>query len=85
MLFEKEGSTGSNILYGNWISDTPVWIRVKARLAPLEPGAYRLVCSAYRVRDRGGNLEEEIAFGKLNKGAFQKILNECAAELGNAE
>src|SRR5512133_2948090 len=70
MLFERKGSTGSNILYGNWTGDTPVWIRVKAQLVPLEPEVFRIDCTAYRVRDRGKTLEEEIPFGAMNRGHF---------------
>lgn len=78
--YEKEGSVGSNILYGNWLGEG-VWIRVKAHLVPIGPGDFRMDCMAYRVRDRGSSVEEEIPFSRINKGAFQKLLNECAEKL----
>jgi len=78
MLFEKEGGKMSNIAYGNWISDTPVWIRVKAAVVSAGELSYRLECRAYVVRDRGGSTEEEIPMGRLKAGHYQKILDEVA-------
>ncbi len=84
-LFEREGSLGTSIMYGNWVTEEKsVWIRVKVRLVPIQPELFRLDCNACRVRDRGSSVEEEIPFGKLNRGHFQEILDECASSLKGA-
>jgi hypothetical protein len=81
MVYEKKASVGNNLLYGNW--DSALWIRVKARLASIEPTVFRLECDGYRVRGRGERIEEEMPYSRMNKGHFQEILDEVAAKLGN--
>ena len=79
MTYEKQGSFGSSLLYGNW--DAAIWIRAKVRLVPVEPGVFRGDCDAFRVRGRKERLEEELAFGGMNKGHFQDLLDEAVTRL----
>lgn len=79
MVFEKPGSKLSNIVYGSWIGDTPVWIRVKLFLAPAGEQEYTLECKAYHVQDKGSATEEELKIGRLGSGAYRKLLDEIAA------
>lgn len=81
LYFEKQGSRMNNFAYGNWVGDTPVWIRVKAGIVPMADVTFRLRCSAYMVRDIGGSTEEEIALSKFQRGPYQKILDEVAKRL----
>jgi hypothetical protein len=79
LVFEKEGSTWSNLAYGSWLGDTPVWERVKVAIEPVAEAAFRLQCQAYRVQDRGGALEEETKIGQAHARPYEKLLEEVAA------
>jgi hypothetical protein len=81
LLFEKRGGAMSNFAYGSWLGDDPVWIRVKALIMPAGEMTYRLQCSAFMVRDRGGATEEEVALTRLHHGSYQKLLDEVANRL----
>jgi hypothetical protein len=78
LVFEKEASKFSNLAYGNWIGDVPVWTRVKVSIVPAGEATYSLECTAYNVRDKGGATEEEIKM-HMGKGTYQKLLDEIAA------
>jgi hypothetical protein len=78
LVFDKEGSKMNNFAYGNWLGDTPIWIRVKAAIVPLGEMSCRLQCHAYLVRDRGSASEEEITVSRLHKGQYQKLLDAVA-------
>lgn len=78
LVFEKEGSKMNNVAYGNWLGDTPVWLRVKAAIVPMEAMSCRLQCHAYMVRDRGGATEEEITLSRFHNGQYQKLLDQVA-------
>ncbi len=80
LIFEKPGSKLSNLAYGNWIGDVPIWTRVKVSIIPTGEARYTLLCIAYNVRDRGGATEEEMKISKMSSGRYQKLLNEVAAK-----
>jgi hypothetical protein len=82
LVFEKEGSSWRNIAYGNWIGDTPIWIRVKASIVPVEEATFRLECHAFMLRGKGETTEEEIPISNFNSGHYQKLLDEVAERLG---
>jgi hypothetical protein len=81
LLFEKQAGGMSNFAYGSWLSDDRVWIRVKILVLPAGEMKFRLQCSAFMVRDRGGSTEEEIALSRLRRGSYQKLLDEVALRL----
>ena len=78
LVFEKEGSKMSNFAYGNWMGDTPIWMRVKAAIVPAGEMRSRLQCHAFLVRDRGSAAEEELPVSRLHRGQYQKLLEEVA-------
>jgi len=80
LVFEKQGSGMSNFAYGNWLGDEPIWMRVKVNIVPAGEMTFRLQCSAYIVRDRGGATEEELAVSKVRKGKYKKLLEEVARQ-----
>ena len=83
LVFERQGSTMDNLAYGNWIGDTPVWVRVKASIVPVAEAVFRLQCEAFLVRDAGSPIiEEEIKISHLRSGPYQKILDEVARRFG---
>lgn len=79
-VFEKKASTLNNIAYGNW-TETPVWVRVKVVVVPVNDEVTRIECHAYLLRDHGANTEEEIAVSSLRSHPYQKLLNEVALRL----
>jgi len=81
MVFEKEGSRMNNFAYGNWVGDTPVWIRVKGSVVPVGEMSCRLQCNAYLVRDIGSAAEEELPVSSLHRAPYQKMLEEVAKRL----
>jgi hypothetical protein len=81
MVFEKEGSRMNNFAYGNWMGDTPVWIRVKASIVALGEMSCRVQCAAYLVRDIGSAAEEELPVSSLHRGLYQKMLEDVANRL----
>lgn len=84
MVFEKQGSRMNNFAYGNWVGDTPIWIRVKSSVVPVGDMSCRLECTAYLVRDIGGASEEELPVNSLHKRPYQKMLEEVAKRLSGA-
>ena len=78
-LFERRGGSMSNFAYGSWLSDDPVWIRVKASVVPAGEMKYRLQCFAFVVRDKNGATEEELSLTQLHHHTYQKLLDEVAA------
>ncbi len=81
-VFEKEGSQLRNLAYGNWIGDTPIWIRVKASIVPVEEATFRLECHAFMLRGKAETTEEEIPISNFHSGPYQKLLDEVAKRLG---
>jgi hypothetical protein len=79
--FDQQGSKMDNFAYGNWIGDTPIWIRVKAKLRPIGEAAFRLECQVVVVRDRGGATEEEVPAHGFKRAPYQKLLDEVATRL----
>ena len=81
LVFEKQGSHMNNFVYGSWLSDEPVYIRVKAAVLPAGEMRSRLECRAYMVRDAGGSTEEQLNLSNVHKGTYQKLLDEVAKRL----
>lgn len=81
LVFEKKASAMSNIAYGSWLGDTPIWLRVKAAVVPAGEMTFRLQCAAYRVSDKGSAAEEEVAISHLGNRPYQKLLDEVARRL----
>lgn len=79
-VFEKEASRMDNLAYGDWISDKPVWLRVKAELVPLSEAHFRLQCSPVLVQDKNESLEHELKV-TFRKAPYQKLLEEVARRL----
>ncbi len=81
LVFEKRAKGISNLTYGNWADDTPLFTRVKVEILPAGERTYRLQCQAFMVRDRGSPVEEEIKLSRLRSHAFQQLLEEIANRL----
>ncbi len=81
LVFEKKAGEMSNIAYGNWLGDTPVWERVKADIMPVGETVCQLECTAFLIRDKGGATEEEIRLSKLHRGPYQKLLEQVAGRV----
>lgn len=82
-VYEKKGSTLSNITYGNW-TGTPIWVRVRTRLVPIGEAAFELRGEAFFVRGKDEPVEEELPVSRLRAGQYQKILNQIAQKLHDA-
>ncbi len=79
LVFEKRGGKFTNLAYGSWGGDTPVWTRVKLAIIATGEGEYTLQCKAYHVLDRGSSTEEELKIGRMGSGPYHKLLDEIAA------
>jgi hypothetical protein len=80
LVFEKEASRMDNLAYGNWISDKPVWVRVRAEIVPVAEAHFRLQCHPVLVLDKNETMEEELKV-KFRSGPYQKLLDEVALRL----
>ena len=79
MQFEKQGSTGSSVLYSDW-SFKPIWYRARVQLLKTEEDTYVVTCNAFRVNERGDpHFEEEHKV--LQKGHYQDLLDKAKAKL----
>src|SRR5882724_3886073 len=75
LMFEKEGSTGDMVVYGDWSSNKP-WYRVKLNIKSLDAETQLVECDAYRVTEHGDpRFEEEKRLTRFKKGAYQDLLN----------
>lgn len=81
LLCEKKDSAWNNLVYGSWVYNTPVWLRVKVSIVPVAEARFRLECHAYEVQDRGAHMEDELAISTLRSHPYQKLLNEVAKRL----
>lgn len=82
LVLEKKGSRMNNIAYGSWLSEDPMWVRVRVSIVPVEETAFRLQCRAWLVRDIGSAAEEEIKIGRMHRRPYEEMLEEVAARLG---
>jgi len=80
MVFEKQAKALANFAYGDWMG-TPLWIRVKASLVPIDDRSFRLQCDAFRVHDKGASVEDEAKIKGVQSGPYQKLLDEIARRL----
>jgi hypothetical protein len=74
LVFERKGTTGDKILYGDW--DTkPIWYRARVRLTPLDSTTQLVRCDAFRVKYRGEtHFEEEHALSSTKAGYYRELL-----------
>ena len=79
LVLEKKATSLTNLAYGSWLGDTPIWVRVEVAIVPVAERTFRLQCQAYRVQDRGGALEEEVKIGQLHAHPYQQLLEEVSA------
>lgn len=82
LVLEKKGSRMNTIAYGSWLSDEPIWVRVRASIVPVGEATYRLQCRAWLVRDRETAAEEEIKIRRMHRRPYEKLLQEVATRLG---
>ena len=72
MIFEKQGSRWDRIVYGSWVDDEPVRVRVRVSVVPVSDREFELRCQALRVQHKGeaGFLHE------FNVASFHQFLLE---------
>lgn len=58
MVFERPGNLGAGIMHGSWMSGIPTE-RVRIRVVPSGPEAFRIDCNAYVVRFPDDRVMEE--------------------------
>ena len=80
LMFEKQGGTGDMLLYGDW-SGKPPWSRVKLNIKSRDPQNHLVECNVYRVLDRGDPRFEEETRTRINRKAYQELLNLAKAKL----
>lgn len=80
IVFEREGSLGSTILYGSWLSGKTVE-RVRLRIRADRPGtSWRIDCRAFSVVSPGDTvMEEEHRIHR--RGSYVKLLEEVGKRL----
>ncbi len=76
LVFEKRAGKLSNLAYGSWLDDEPVWERAKVAIVPVAEMTFRLECNARLITDRGGPIEEETKMRGLRRGPYEAILKE---------
>jgi hypothetical protein len=82
LVFEKEGSRWDQIAYGNWVNESPVWLRVRVSMVPLSDDTFRLQCQAYKVRNKGDPLaEDQVRIGNSHSKPYQALLDEVLGQL----
>jgi hypothetical protein len=82
LVFEEEGSRMDKIAYGNWVGETPVYVRVKVSMVSMaEENTWRLSCNAYMVRNKGDMLVDEVKLPNRKSRPFQNLLNKVADRL----
>lgn len=81
LVFEKEGSAGDLVLYGDW-SGKRLWYRAKVRFSPMGPDTRLVTCDLYRVRNHGEeHFEEAQRLEHSKRGTYQDLLNKVKARL----
>jgi hypothetical protein len=82
LVFEKPASKMDNLAYGNWVGDTPIWVRIKVAIVPFTEAVFRLQCEAFLVRDKGSTVAEEIQISRVRARPYKKMLEATARRLG---
>ena len=72
-VFEKPAGAMSSLAYGGLL-DSTVWLRVIIRIRPLDDTAHQLTADAYRIRDRGGALEDQDHLGWSHARPYRSLL-----------
>jgi hypothetical protein len=84
MVFEREASRWDQIAYGNWVSEAPVWLRVKVSMVSLPPDTVRLQCQAYKVRNKGDpGGENEVRISGAHRKPYQALLDKVLAQMSH--
>jgi hypothetical protein len=85
MNFQKDASRSKQLAYssiGGGVTGESVKLRVRAEIVDLNAGSHRLQCQAYVVRHAGDSFfEEELALTGMQRGPYQKLLDEVARRL----
>ena len=82
MLFEKEGDLMKQLVFGDFVPDQNVWVRVPVKIVSLGPTRHRLECKAFMVRHKGDSiLEEEVRMSRMRRKPFQEMLDAVAKRL----
>jgi hypothetical protein len=82
MVFEKEGSRWDQIVYGSWVNEASVWLRVRVSMVPLSADTLRLQCQAYKVRNKGDPFtEDQVRIGNSHSKPYQALLDEVVGQL----
>jgi hypothetical protein len=80
-IFEKQGTTGDLLMYGDWSPNAP-WYRVKLSIRTLDPQTELVECDVYRVVGHGdARFEEETKLSRFKKGTYQDLLNRVKERL----
>ena len=81
LVFEKEGSAGDLLLYGDW-SGKKIWYRIKLNFVTLEHDTEIITCDAFRVTDHGdSHFEEERKLTHTKGGTCRELLQQVKAKL----
>lgn len=85
MVFEKEGTTGDTVLFGDWTFKR-VWYRAKVRISSMPreagPRTYLVTCDVFRVYSRGDkHFEEEHRLKSAKRSYYQEILDSAKAQV----
>ncbi len=78
LICEKPASKWTDLAYGGWGGDAPLYLRVAVSIVPVADQTCRVECQVYRVEDRGGPTEKAMPLGKSHSGNYQKLLEEIA-------
>jgi len=81
LMFEKEGTTGDFLMYGDWSSNKP-WYRVKLNVKDLGPETQLVECDAFRVIGHGDpRFEEETKLSHFKRKPYQELLDQVKERL----
>jgi hypothetical protein len=81
LMFEREGSTGETLAYGDWSGKKP-WKRVRIHIKRVGEEKSRVECDVYRVLDHGDpRFEEEAKLTSLKRKPYQELLDQVKARL----
>ncbi len=80
LICEKPASKLTDLAYGGWGGEAPLYMRVTVSVIPVAEETCRVECRAYRVEDRGGPTEKAVPLS-AHSGVYQKLLEEIAARL----
>jgi arylsulfatase A-like enzyme len=81
LTFEKQGSKMNNLVYGDWMPGSSVWLRVQASISPVNETTFHLQCDAHLISGKGETTEETVKFAHVSTAPIQALLDEVARRL----